>query len=91
MADDRMIFMRSEQASRNARTGDGHGVLCRLSMGLEVARQAREVRMRWESCIVVDDGGVVGRCGDAEARVGQADRYELGRSCDEQSIVVKQT
>lgn len=83
--------MRSEQASRNARTGDGHGVLCRLSIGLEVARQAREVRIKWESCMVVDDGAVAGRYGDAKARVGQADQYELGRNCDGQSTVGKQT
>jgi len=52
VAADRMVLMRSEHASRNDRTGDGQGVLCRLSMGLEVAWQAREVRIRWESCIV---------------------------------------
>jgi len=46
VADDRMVLIRSEQASRNDRTGEGQGEVRRLSMGLEVARQVREVRMR---------------------------------------------
>lgn len=83
--------MRSEQASRNDRTGDGQGVLCRLSMGLEAARQAKEVKTRWESCIVVDDGAVAGRCGNEKARDGQADKFELGGNCCEQSTVKNPT
>lgn len=91
MADDRMMFMRSEQASRNDRTDDGQGVLFRLSMGLEAARQAKEVQIRWESCMVVDDGAVGGRCGNGKARDGQADELELGRSSCEQSTIGKST
>lgn len=91
MADDRMVFMRSEQASRNDRTGEGQGVLCRLSMGLEAARQARDARSRGESCIMADDGAVAGGCGDGKAQDGQVDEYELGKSCCKQSTVGEQT
>lgn len=48
----RIALTRSEQASKNDLTGDGHAFMCRFSIGFDVARQARELRRRMESCIM---------------------------------------